>query len=104
MEGYKAPVLMLISGTLTEGDNNELIGEKWVVGALVPGGFDNKEVFYGNSGCCLFAISPHFEPLRSTGTSTVPLRHTVRFFRNDMKCAVICSPQGEDNILYNYRF
>lgn len=70
VEGYKAPLLMLISGTSTEGDNNEPTGEKWVVGALIPGGFDNKEVFYGNSGCCLFAISPHFLSLRSTGRET----------------------------------
>ncbi|KAG0617387.1 hypothetical protein M758_5G186300 [Ceratodon purpureus] len=70
VEGYKAPLLLLISGTSTEGDNNKPTGENWVVGALIPGGFDNKEVFYGNSGCCLFAISPHFVPLRSTGRET----------------------------------
>jgi hypothetical protein len=78
VEGYKAPLLMLISGTSTEGDNNEPTGEKWVVGALIPGGFDNKEVFYGDSGCCLFAISPHFLSLRSTGMSSVPFEGTNR--------------------------
>lgn len=70
VEGYKAPLLMLMSGTSTEGDNNHVTGEKWVVGALVPGGFENKGTFYGNSGCCLFAVSPHFSPLRSTGRET----------------------------------
>lgn len=78
MEGYKAPLLMLMSGTSTEGDNNEPRGEKWVVGALVPAGFENKGVFYGNSGSCLFAISPHFLPLRSTGISTIPFQGTNR--------------------------
>lgn len=70
VEGYKASVLMLISGTSIGGDNDELTGKKWEVGALVPGGFENKEVFYGSSGCCLFAISPLFLPLRSTGRET----------------------------------
>ncbi|XP_024375576.1 uncharacterized protein [Physcomitrium patens] len=70
VEGYKAPLLMLISGTSIDYDKNEPSGAKWVVGVLVPGGFENKEVFYGNSGCCLFAISPFFLPLRSTGKET----------------------------------
>lgn len=56
MEGYKVFVLMLILGIFIGGDNDEFIGKKWEVGVLVLGGFENKEVFYGSFGCCLFVI------------------------------------------------
>jgi hypothetical protein len=70
VEGYKGPLLMLISATTKDGDESESVSKrkKWIVGALIPGGLDNKENFYGSSGCCLFAVAPNFLPLRSTGT------------------------------------
>ena len=70
VEGYKGLVLMLISATSIESDDDggqERAGESWVAGALVLGGFDNKEVFYGTSSCCLFAVAPTFLPIRTTG-------------------------------------
>ncbi|CAK9209756.1 unnamed protein product [Sphagnum troendelagicum] len=72
VEGYKGPLLMLISATTKDGDESESVSKrkKWIVGALIPGGLDNKENFYGSSGCCLFAVAPNFLPLRSTGRET----------------------------------
>lgn len=75
VEGYKGPLLMLMEATSEEGGEEK--SGKWVVGAFVPGGFDNKEVFYGSSSCCLFAVAPHLSPYRSTGlhSSTSPDSH-----------------------------
>ncbi|KAI4317135.1 hypothetical protein L6164_025034 [Bauhinia variegata] len=66
VEGYKGALLILVaanSGDVHEGGSND---RKWVVGALTDQSFENKDMFYGSSGC-LYAISPVFHVFPSTG-------------------------------------
>lgn len=71
VEGYRGAVLMLIKGTSLQNTEEYVTSnvkvEKWLVGAFVREGFENKTVYYGNAGCCLFALDPVMQPLRSTG-------------------------------------
>eukprot|EP00897_Mesotaenium_endlicherianum_P009832 jgi/Mesen1/8878/ME000530S08278 len=73
VEGYRGPVLLLLlcstSASSQDMPSGEAAveGEQWVVGCMVPKGFDNKGAFYGLSGGCLLAVRPEFKPLRSTG-------------------------------------
>ncbi|XP_041024746.1 uncharacterized protein LOC121265253 [Juglans microcarpa x Juglans regia] len=66
IEGYKGPVLMLISASSGDANESGTNLRKWIVGALMQNGFQNGDLFYGSSGC-LYAISPVFHVLSSTG-------------------------------------
>lgn len=66
VEGYKGPLLILIaasSGNAREGSSTD---RKWVIGALTSQGLENKDIFYGASGC-LYSISPVFHAFPPSG-------------------------------------
>ncbi|KAF7840077.1 TLD domain-containing protein KIAA1609-like protein [Senna tora] len=66
VEGYKGPLLILVaasSGDIHEGSS---IDRKWILGALTNQGFENKDQFYGSSGC-LYAINPVFHAFPLSG-------------------------------------
>lgn len=65
IEGYQGPMLILISATSGDAQEDE---RKWIIGVLIHQVFENKNVFYGSSGI-LFAISPVFHVYPSTGKS-----------------------------------
>ncbi|KAL3700472.1 hypothetical protein R1sor_018494 [Riccia sorocarpa] len=64
VNGYRAPVLILISAQ-TQGESSA--GTTFTIGALIAGGFENKTVAYGASGSCLYSVEPLFCPYRSAG-------------------------------------
>ncbi|XP_047978116.1 uncharacterized protein LOC125220044 [Salvia hispanica] len=59
--GYNGPTLMLISAC--EQKSN---ARPWIIGALTNAGFENKDIYYGNSGS-LYALSPVFHAYLSSG-------------------------------------
>lgn len=61
VEGYNGPSLILISACEQKSDSRP-----WIIGALTSEGFENKDIFYGNSGS-LYAISPVFHAFLSSG-------------------------------------
>ncbi|CAG7906455.1 hypothetical protein HID58_014992 [Brassica napus] len=66
VQGYHAPILLLVSasgGVEQEGSSSE---RKWVIGAILQQGFQNRDTFYGSSGN-LFSISPVFHAFSSSG-------------------------------------
>ncbi|XP_043714996.1 uncharacterized protein LOC122663386 [Telopea speciosissima] len=66
IEGYHGPLLILVSassGDVHGGDGNVM---RWVIGILTEQGFENRDVFYGSSGC-LYSISPFFHVFSSSG-------------------------------------
>eukprot|EP00250_Pteridium_aquilinum_P000904 c11084_g1_i1 orf=105-1715(+) len=71
MEGYQGTVLMLVQGvtahSVDDNTREELGEEKWLVGALVKEGFENKNCYYGSRGCCIFALDPVMQPFHPSG-------------------------------------
>ncbi|KAL1205391.1 hypothetical protein V5N11_011292 [Cardamine amara subsp. amara] len=66
VEGYHAPILVIVSASCEvehEGTSSE---RKWVIGAMLQQGFENRDTFYGSSGT-LFSISPVFHAFSSSG-------------------------------------
>ncbi|KAL1561078.1 hypothetical protein AAHA92_03825 [Salvia divinorum] len=61
VEGYNGPTLMLISAC-----EQKTNARPWIIGALTNGGFENKDIYYGNSGS-LYALSPVFHAFLSSG-------------------------------------
>ena len=68
VEGYHGPILILISASSVDASLSERSTKRWVIGVLTEQGFENRETFYGNYGF-LYAISPVFRVLSSSGTS-----------------------------------
>lgn len=69
VEGYKGPLLILVtasSGDADESHESSSTNRKWVLGALTDQGLENKDIFYGNSGC-LYSISPVFHAFPPSG-------------------------------------
>ncbi|XP_027333194.1 uncharacterized protein LOC113848033 [Abrus precatorius] len=66
VDGYKGPLLILVTACSGDAHERNSINRKWVVGALTDQGFENKDIFYGNSGC-LYSISPVFHVFPPTG-------------------------------------
>ncbi|KAF3968083.1 hypothetical protein CMV_007990 [Castanea mollissima] len=64
--GYKGPLLMLVSASKEDAHGGSTNAKKWIIGALTENGFENKDLFYGNSGS-LYAISPVFHVFPSAG-------------------------------------
>ncbi|XP_073021239.1 uncharacterized protein [Primulina eburnea] len=62
VDGYNGPLLVLISAC-----EDASSARRWIIGALTHQGFENKELFYGNSGS-LYTLSPIFNSLTSSGT------------------------------------
>lgn len=61
VDGYNGPLLVLISAC-----EDVSSARRWIIGALTHQGFENKELFYGNSGS-LYTLSPVFHSLTSSG-------------------------------------
>ncbi|WCJ35130.1 TLD-domain containing nucleolar protein [Euphorbia peplus] len=66
IEGYHGPLLVLVSATSGESQDNGTNERKWVIGALTQQGFENKDAFYGASGS-LYAICPVFHTYTHSG-------------------------------------
>lgn len=66
VEGYKGPLLILIAASSGDAQEENSINRKWVIGALTDKCFENKDIFYGNSGY-LYSISPVFHAFPPTG-------------------------------------
>lgn len=67
VQAYKGPIVLLISAKVLGDSLATPFAGTWVIGAFVPDGLDNRESFYGSSGCCLYCISPDFRPIRASG-------------------------------------
>ncbi|KAI9108725.1 hypothetical protein K1719_020372 [Acacia pycnantha] len=65
VEGYKGPMLILVAASSGPQEGSSIVS-KWVIGALTNQGFENKDLFYGTSGC-LYAISPVFHVFPPSG-------------------------------------
>ncbi|KAL2347271.1 hypothetical protein Fmac_001271 [Flemingia macrophylla] len=66
VEGYKGPLLILIAGGSGDPKEENSTNRKWIIGALTDQCFENKDIFYGNSGC-LYSIGPVFHAFPPTG-------------------------------------
>lgn len=66
VEGYNGPVLILFAASSGDAHEGSSIDRKWVLGALTDQCLENKDIFYGNSGC-LYSISPVFHVFPPTG-------------------------------------
>ncbi|GJN01429.1 hypothetical protein PR202_ga18695 [Eleusine coracana subsp. coracana] len=66
VEGYKGPMLILLSAISGSGADNIDAGRKWGIGVLTEEGFDNKDTFYGSSGY-LCATNPIFRMIQPSG-------------------------------------
>ncbi|MED6139056.1 hypothetical protein PIB30_080289 [Stylosanthes scabra] len=66
VEGYKGPLLILIAASSRDAHEGSSTARKWVIGALTSQGLENKDTFYGDSGC-LYSISPVFHAFPPSG-------------------------------------
>ncbi|CAJ1974679.1 unnamed protein product [Sphenostylis stenocarpa] len=66
IEGYKGPLLVLISASSGEPHEGNSVDRKWVIGALTDQAFETKDTFYGNTGC-LYSIGPVFHVFPPVG-------------------------------------
>ncbi|KAJ6681066.1 NUCLEOLAR PROTEIN 7/ESTROGEN RECEPTOR COACTIVATOR-RELATED [Salix koriyanagi] len=66
VEAYLGPLLILISATSGDANEDCTKSRKWVVGALIHQGFENRDMFYGTSGT-LYAIDPVFHMCSPSG-------------------------------------
>ncbi|KAL9244110.1 hypothetical protein vseg_017918 [Gypsophila vaccaria] len=64
VDGYHGPVLILVSATSGESSESS---KKWIIGALTPHGFENRDGFYGSGGC-LYSIDPVFHVFSASGS------------------------------------
>ncbi|KAI4320952.1 hypothetical protein MLD38_034383 [Melastoma candidum] len=63
VEGYNGPMLILISGSSEDSDSRK---NKWIIGALIQHGFENRNHFYGSSAT-LYALEPVFQAFSPSG-------------------------------------
>ncbi|CAL5029479.1 unnamed protein product [Urochloa decumbens] len=66
VEGYKGPMLILLSASSKGGVENVDSDRRWVIGVLTEEGFESKDMFYGSSGF-LCAAHPIFRMLPPSG-------------------------------------
>lgn len=66
LEGYGAPLLILISGNSSESNQTSTHNRRWVIGMFTQEGLEIKDTFYGNGGN-LFAIYPAFQVFPPSG-------------------------------------
>ncbi|KFK33195.1 hypothetical protein AALP_AA6G342400 [Arabis alpina] len=66
VEGYHAPVLVIVSASCGVDHEGTSVERKWIIGAILQHGFENRDMFYGSSGN-LFSISPVFHAFSSSG-------------------------------------
>uniref|UniRef100_A0A1D1XE75 TLD domain-containing protein KIAA1609 n=1 Tax=Anthurium amnicola TaxID=1678845 RepID=A0A1D1XE75_9ARAE len=66
VEGYRGPLLLVLSANSADTTGGESSCGQWVIGILTAQGFENKDTFYGGSGC-LYALSPVFRVFSPSG-------------------------------------
>lgn len=66
VEGYHGPLLILVAASSRNGHEGNSAIRKFVIGALTNEGLENKDIFYGTSGC-LYSLSPVFHLFPPTG-------------------------------------
>ncbi|GKV17877.1 hypothetical protein SLEP1_g28332 [Rubroshorea leprosula] len=66
IEGYHGPLLLLVSASSEDANEDAGKVRRWIIGALTQQGFENRDTFYGSSGS-LFAISPIFHAFSPSG-------------------------------------
>lgn len=66
VEGYHGPLLILIAASSGDAHEGNSIVRKWVLGVLTDQGLENKDIFYGNTGC-LYSVSPVLHVFPPTG-------------------------------------
>ncbi|EES13035.2 uncharacterized protein LOC8082554 isoform X1 [Sorghum bicolor] len=66
VEGYKGPMLILLSAFSKSAGENVDSDRRWVIGVLTEEGFESKDTFYGSSGF-LCAAHPIFRMLPPSG-------------------------------------
>lgn len=66
IEGYHAPLLIMVFASCGDNHEDSLSERKWIIGALMQQGFENRDTFYGTSGN-LFAVSPVFHAFSPSG-------------------------------------
>ncbi|KAJ8762205.1 hypothetical protein K2173_007361 [Erythroxylum novogranatense] len=66
VEGYHGSLLILVAATSGEISENSTNTMKWIIAALTHEGLQNKDSFYGSSGC-LYAICPVFQVFSPSG-------------------------------------
>ncbi|GAV76083.1 TLD domain-containing protein [Cephalotus follicularis] len=66
VEGYHGPLLFLISAISQDHHEESTNARKWIIGALMQQGFENKDLFYGNSGN-LYTLNPVFNVFSPSG-------------------------------------
>jgi len=66
VEGYHGPLLILVAASSGNDHEGNSSIRKFVIGALTNEGLENKDIFYGTSGC-LYSLSPVFHLFPPTG-------------------------------------
>ncbi|GLT71815.1 hypothetical protein SLA2020_438080 [Shorea laevis] len=66
IEAYRGPLLMLVSASTGDAHEGSTNVRKWIIGAVMQNGFENRDLFYGSSGS-LCAISPVIHVFSPTG-------------------------------------
>ncbi|CAN6482569.1 unnamed protein product [Victoria cruziana] len=66
VEGYQAPLLMLVAASTSDAHEENISSRQWVIGMLVQQGFENRDVYYGSPGF-IYALHPVFRACAWTG-------------------------------------
>lgn len=77
VEGYRDPVLFLFSASTRPSEGEEErqtskggereAGERWSMAVVLPTGLENRETFYGGSGCSMLVLQPRVKAFRPLG-------------------------------------
>ncbi|KAF8071395.1 hypothetical protein N665_1129s0005 [Sinapis alba] len=78
VQGYHAPILILVSASCGDDHEGTSRERKWVIGAILQQGFKNRDTFYENSGN-LFSIIPVFHAFSSSDYDATPKPVGFRF-------------------------
>ncbi|XP_031496019.1 uncharacterized protein LOC116261421 isoform X1 [Nymphaea colorata] len=66
IDGYQAPLLMLVAASTSDAHEDNISSRQWVIGVLVQQGFENRDVYYGSPGF-IYALHPSFHASGWTG-------------------------------------
>ncbi|WJX34624.1 hypothetical protein P8452_22723 [Trifolium repens] len=66
VEGYHGPLLILIAASSGNDHEGNSAIRKFILGALTNEGLENKDIFYGTTGC-LYSLSPVFHVFPPSG-------------------------------------
>lgn len=66
VEGYHGPLLILVAASSGNDHEGNSAIKKFVIGAQTNEGLENKDIFYGTTGC-LYSLNPVFHVFPPTG-------------------------------------